>query len=153
MKKLINTFIFAFFIGLLSVQSAQAQSQITLPRDFEFGLRIGDTRGGALAFDATLPLRKNRLRANLGITDGLSLTGLYDWTFDLPDNFLWYLGAGAVMDFENDLDLAAVGEIGIEYKFFEVPIAFGIDWRPAIELTDDTRFNGDGFGINIRYRF
>lgn len=153
MKKLINTFIFSLFIGLISYQSAQAQQQITVPRDFEFGLRIGDTRGGALALDAVLPLRQNRLRANLGITDGLSIAGLYDWTFNLPDNFQWYLGAGAILDFENELNLAAAGEIGIEYKFFEVPISFGIDWRPAIELTDDTRFNSDSFGINIRYTF
>jgi hypothetical protein len=45
------------------------------------------------------------------------------------------------------------GELGLEYRFREVPIAMGLDWRPTFYIVENTSFDAGGFGLNIRYIF
>ena len=102
--------------------------------------------------DAVMPFQGNRFRANLGLLDGFSVTGIHDWKFILNENLFWYPGAGVIMDFENGFDLAAMAEIGIEYIFSDTPLTLSLDWRPTVGLSSGG-FGGDSFGVNLRYTF
>ncbi len=152
MKKLLTLSTLTLLTLILCNNQSNAQNSINVPEGFELGIRLGDTQGGALAIDAVIPFRGNRLRADLGLFDGFSVTGLHDWKFILNENFFWYTGAGAILDFEDDLDIAAAAEIGIEYILDDAPFTISIDWRPTIGFTDGN-FGGNSFGINLRYTF
>ncbi|HAL65319.1 MAG TPA: outer membrane insertion C- signal [Bacteroidales bacterium] len=120
---------------------------------YELGLRLGDTYGGSAAVDAMFPLAGNRLHANLSFHhDGLILAGLYDWGFPIAPNFIFYPGVGGIVFIGDDFQLGVAGELGFEYAF-NIPLSIGLDWRPVITIIDDGGFSGDGFGLNIRYRF
>ena len=133
-------------------QQAAAQTKVELPEGLELGLRIGETQGSALAFDAVFPFRGNRLRADIGFLDRFSVSALHDWKFIINENLFWYPGAGAVVDFEDGVDIGAVGEIGIEYLIQSTPISIALDWRPTLNITAGG-FDETGFSINVRYRF
>jgi len=49
--------------------------------------------------------------------------------------------------------LGASGELGLSYKFNQVPISLSADWRPTFWIIDTTDFHGGGFGVNVRYVF
>ncbi len=152
MKHLFTLVTLTLSLSLLNIQTAKAQSTVNLPEGLELGLRIGETQGSSLALDATIPFRGNRLRADLSIFDRFAVSALHDWKFIINENFFWYPGIGAVLDFENDLDIGAVAEFGIEYLLEDTPLTISVDWRPTIMLTGGG-FGGKGFGINVRYRF
>jgi hypothetical protein len=76
------------------------------------------------------------------------------------DGLRWYYGFGATIGSrtykptdENSLLLAAEGILGLDFKFADAPINIGMDWKPAIELTPNTRLNSDGIGLSLRFTF
>ena len=156
MKRHIKTPFTLFTLVVLLALSTQnkslAQTKVELPEGLELGLRIGETQGSALAIDAVFPFRGIRLRADIGFLDRFSVSALHDWKFIINENLFWYPGAGAVVDFEDGIDIGAVGEIGIEYLIQSTPISIAVDWRPTLNLTAGG-FDETGFGINLRYRF
>lgn len=154
MEKRISTYIFVLLISLLGYQNLQAQEKEGTKQNVELGIRLGNTRGSSLAIDATVPLGKNRLRANIDFIEELTLATLYNWTFSIDANFQWHLGAGLTLDVGNifdKVDVDAVVGTGVEYKFSKSPISLGFDWQPVIELKDNTRFVSDAFAFTIRY--
>ena len=64
----------------------------------------------------------------------------------------WYTGAGATTYIGDDFNLGVAGEVGLEYHF-DFPMAIGIDWRPHLNIIEDTNFNANSFGLNLRYVF
>ena len=143
MKKL---FVLFCLYGSLQFVSAQ-----------EIGARFGSSSGGDFAIDGVFGLGQfSRIHADVSFGDGgVGLDALWDFIYRPlgGEAFNWYVGAGPSMDIDNPFWLGASGEIGLEYRFKEVPIALGVDWRPTLWLVDKTKFSGDGFGINIRYCF
>lgn len=122
----------------------------------EFGVRFGGINGsGGIGVDAAFGLGQySRIHSDLGIyKNGLGLNALWDFVNrPLSDEALnWYLGIGPSMYIGNNSWLGISGEIGLEYRFLSVPIAFGIDWRPTYWLANNKRFGADSFGINIRF--
>jgi len=67
--------------------------------------------------------------------------------------FNWYVGAGPYTFIGSDFKLGAVGEVGLEYHFKGVPLAIGADWRPYLQIIDNTSFGADSFGLNVRFCF
>ena len=47
----------------------------------------------------------------------------------------------------------AVAELGLEYRFKDLPLVIGGDWRPFFRFTQDADFGWGGFGFNARYVF
>lgn len=151
--KLIHKYALLITIGLLSSFGLQAQNEKT--KVSELGIRLGSTRSEALAVEGVFPVKNNRVSANITFIEELTFAGLYNWTFDLDNNFLWYVGAGLTIDIGNifgKVDVDAVVGAGIEHKFAKSPISLGLDWQPVIELSDGTRFSGDAFAFTLRYR-
>lgn len=147
MKKLI---LFGFALLTAGIMSAQ-----------EVGIRLGD--GGAI--DLVFGTGVGRIHANVGwsldindndskYNDALYVDVLWDLLYKpLQDNFYWYVGVGGAARIGDPFRLGAAGELGIEYRFSEVPIVLGADWRPTFWLIESTDFSAARFGINARWNF
>ncbi|MFT6971330.1 MAG: hypothetical protein ACJAXX_001899 [Roseivirga sp.] len=123
----------------------------------ELGVRFGNVTGGDYAIDAVFGTAKfSRIHANLSFgSEVVGIEALWDFIYRPigVEAINWYVGVGPFLGLGNDFSLGAVGEIGLEYRFVEIPLAIGLDWRPAFEIIDETNFVPDGFGFNIRYVF
>lgn len=160
MKKLMLLVALAFGLSL-----AQAQSDGP-----ELGIRFGGGYGTSLnAVDGVFPLGDvNRLHADLAFGNNvLSLDGLYEWQFPIGEGFMVYPGVGGSFYSWRGYDqtingvrvstgssstLAVMGVIGIEYQIEPIPLSVGLDFRPAIGLTNSAGY-GNGWGLMCRYRF
>lgn len=162
MKKRIVFFVLMIFI------SGAAMAQY----NYAIGLRSGGTSG--------ITLKKNYGNTAIeGIVgfwhDGLSVTGLWEhnqMAFNAP-GLNWVYGVGGHVAFYGDhfdahsgpswyghpndvgdgaLGLGIDGTVGLEYKIPEVPIAFGINFKPYLEIITDggVVFSPDpGIGIKV----
>ena len=156
MKKIILAFMLPLFaIGALS---AQAEGQA-------IGLRLSNGFGNSAEISYQSSLGKaNRFEGDLGFSNnGLYLTGIYQWVWDLStlaDGFNWYAGVGGNLglwngngNYNKGLSLGVAGQIGIEYNF-AIPLQLSLDYRPVINIIP-TLGNGyyDGVALGVRYRF
>jgi hypothetical protein len=145
MKKLL-------FIALISLAMAGfADAQ-------ELGVRFGDiSSANNFAIDGIFSSGKfSRIHADLSFGDGgVGVDALWDFIYKPlgEESFNWYLGAGPYLRIDEPFWLGVAGEIGLEYKFKEAPVALGLDWRPSVSIIEDTDFHPGGFGLNIRYVF
>ena len=144
MKKLL--LILALIIASYSYSGAQ-----------EIGVRFGDVSGGNVAVDGIFGTGQfSRIHADVSFgNNGVGVDVLWDFLYRPlgGEAFNWYAGVGPYTIIGNVFDLGVAGEIGIEYRFNTVPIALGIDWRPMLEIIDNTQFHAGGFGLNVRYVF
>lgn len=124
----------------------------------EIGVRFGGTSGAyGAAIDGVFSAGQfSRIHADLGFYRGdMAVDALWDFIYR-PLNgeaFNWYLGAGPSAYIGDSFWLGFSGEIGLEYRFSEVPIAIGADWRPTLWIVEDTHFGADSFGLNVRFVF
>lgn len=150
MKKIVLAL---FAMGLFTFANAQ-----------EVGIRFGGTNGaGGAAVDAVFGTGAGRIHANLGFyansgkndKGGVGVDVLWDFMHQQIGNeaLYWYLGAGASALIGDPFLLGATGELGLEYRFNEVPLVIGFDWRPTFWLVENTSFNAGGLGLNVRYVF
>jgi hypothetical protein len=147
MKKTMVKLIAVLAIVIGGIVSSNAQ---------ELGVRFGDISGGNVAIDGIFSTGKfSRIHADLSIGDGVGVDLLWDFLYRPIDReaFYWYVGAGPYVWIDDPFWLGAVGEIGLEYHFNNIPVALGADWRPAISIVEETDFHAKGFGFNIRYVF
>lgn len=143
MKKLLLVFTLA--LGAVFIGNAQ-----------EVGARFGNVSGGNVAVDAIFSLAKfSRLHADVSFGNGVGLDLLWDFLYrPLPgEAFHWYVGVGPGFVFDDPFQFGAMGEVGLEYKFNQLPIVLGIDWRPFFRFVENTDFDAGGFGFNVRYVF
>ncbi len=132
----------------------------------EVGVRFGDVSGGNVAIDGIFGTGDfNRIHADVSFGNGVGIDVLWDFLYRPlgGEAFNWYAGVGPYImigdgnngDDNNDgnFDLGVAGEVGLEYRFNSVPIALGVDWRPMLEIVDNTDFHAGGFGLNVRYVF
>lgn len=146
MKRILGCIILMTGLGLTS----EAQ---------ELGLRFGDVVGGNVAIDGVFATSKfSRIHADVSFGDGgLGVDALWDFIYrplevDVP-GFYWYVGAGPSLYLNDPFALGAAGELGIDYRFEEVPISLSVDWRPTLRIVEDTDMLFGLFGLNIRYVF
>lgn len=133
----------------------------------ELGVRFGDVSGGSVAIDGVFSTGKfSRLHADISFGNGVGADLLWDFLYRPlgSEAFNWYVGVGPYLgvfdkdsDYEGnggtDFNLGVVGEIGLEYRFNGLPISLSADYRPSLEIIDETKFHAGGFGLNIRYIF
>jgi hypothetical protein len=141
--------IFLVFVLFCASQFVSAQ---------EIGFRLGDVAGGNdAAVDGVFSLGKfSRIHADISFGNGgVGIDALWDFLYKPVDgeSLKWYLGVGPSMNINDNFLLGASGEIGLEYRFQEVPIALGLDWRPTLWIVEETDFHAGGFGFNARYIF
>ena len=160
MKQLIFTCLTAIF--LLTAGSLRAQDYKNA-----IGGRFGAANGITFktflternAIDAILNFRSTKSYSSL------ALTGLYEvhtpfTLFPNTPGFSWYYGAGGSIGSykdkstdEEDFRLSIDGVLGLDYKFVDAPINISLDWKPAIDLTPETGFDGQGVALSLRFTF
>jgi hypothetical protein len=128
--------------------------------DNAIGLRLGSNDGCGAEISYQRKLKEtNRLEVNLGLRDGFSdvkLTGLYQWVWNLENQFNWYAGAGAGVYDANSTAIFASGVVGIEYNLSDatdLPLLISLDYRPEIGLTGSLDGLNSDLGLSIRYQF
>ena len=118
----------------------------------ELGARFGDVLDNNVAVDAVFSLGKfKRVHADVSFGSGVGVELLWDFIYQpLGEEALnWYLGAGPSVLIDDPFLLGFSGEVGFEYRFTEVPIAVGFDWRPTLFIIEETDFHAGGFGFNV----
>jgi hypothetical protein len=128
---------------------------------------LGARFGGGQGYNAEISwqhgLGGNRLEADLGWANykdasSFSLTGIYQFVFDLPYNFAWFIGPGAsfcmaTVEGESKFALALAGQVGIEYDFAAIPLQLSLDVRPRLNVIPSTTFRWGDIALGIRYMF
>ena len=122
----------------------------------EIGLRFGEMTGNNVAIEGAIGWKESRLHSNISFGDTVGIDFVYDFVF-LPinkmDNFYYYLGIGLTTVFGDNFKFGGLGEVGIEYRFVNSPIALGLDYKPAVLVLPKTDFTWSNIGFNIRYVF
>lgn len=149
---------------LLAIVAVMAMATATNAQN-ALGVRFGGGQGYGAELSFQKGMGGNRLELDLGWSSNdtwssLSLTGIYQWTGSIVDNFGWYAGVGAHVgmwnyDISNDSDvaLALAGQAGIDYKFNAIPIQLSLDIRPRLYLIPDTDFHWGDIAFGVRYCF
>ena len=138
-------FLFVSVIALFFALSTNAQ---------EIGIRGGNIVGGNVAVDFAWAFKAGRLHSDLSFGNGVGVEVLYDFLYKpIGEGFYFYVGLGAYILIDDPFKFGIPAEGGVEYRFGSIPIAIGIDWRPAFTIIDNTDFNWDRFGINARFVF
>ena len=140
------------FCGLVATSAVRAQ-------DYNWGVGL---RPGIVATGITVKGfigGANALEGILSFVDGVNFYGLYERNVPLNGKGLnFYYGAGGnIGNWEkkkkDKFTVGIDGVMGIEYKVDGVPIVFGIDYKPAINLIGHDGFIWDDFGLHVRVVF
>ncbi|NOX65154.1 MAG: outer membrane insertion C- signal [Chlorobi bacterium] len=144
MKKLLLLLIALFMFA--TVSNAQ-----------ELGIRFGVISGGNVAVDGVFALGSwSRIHAGVSFgSSGVGLDAVWDFLYKplSGEAFYWYAGVGAFTFLGTPFSLGATGELGLEYRFNQIPISLSADWRPYFAIVENTSFDAGNFGINVRYIF
>jgi hypothetical protein len=71
----------------------------------------------------------------------------------------WFYGGGAYIGFDSDKDnlnrslMGAMGIIGLDYKFSNLPLNLALDWKPELNIIDNINFEPSAIGFTIRFTF
>ncbi len=136
-------------------------SAASFAQDKAIGVRFG--AGVASGSEISFQMKKgdaNRYEADLGLVannsySGIALTGMYQWVWDLKelgDGFRWYAGPGVGVRLFNGLGLGIHGQLGLEYKFEEIPLQLSLDTRPGWYFGGNGGVDG-GIALGARYTF
>lgn len=146
MKKLILTLL----IATASVGAAQAQDY-----NWAVGLRMGGDTGGL-----SVKHRFNHAAALEGIAsafwdNGLMVTLLYERYIPvIGQGWNIYYGGGAHVGGIKKYTIAGVdGIAGVEYMFQRAPVALSLDWKPALDIIEDTDLRLGDFALGVRVTF
>ncbi len=162
MKKLI------FAALLLGAFTFQAKAQEISKNAIGIRLSSDDGFGAEVNYQRAI-LERNRLEFGVALADrkgyqAIKAVGMFQWVWNIEDNFNWYAGPGVGFgqySFDdnrlydgNDRETFAfvTGVAGIEYHF-DFPLLLSFDIRPEIpfsKYTNDVFFN---VGIAARYQF
>ena len=160
MKKVL--LIVSLFTGIISFGQEISKNAV--------GLRLGsnDGFGAEVSYQRRLS-SNNRLEIDLGWRNSkdvgaAKIVGLYQWIWEIDNNFNWYAGAGGGLGtwsstFEGNKNsgtfVFGAGDIGIEYKL-DIPLQISLDFRPEIYFNSSgyrsSNFGSD-IGLGVRYTF
>lgn len=140
----------SLIIGSIYTTSAQ---QIA---DNAIGLRFGGGNGvgGEISYQKALG-KNNRLEVNLGLANeftNFKATGLYEWVWNIEEQFNWYAGFGGGIVSANGTGIYGAGVIGVEYDF-NAPVLLSIDYRPEIGIAGGLDGLNSDIALSVRYQF
>lgn len=152
MKKQLTTLLLAL-IAIFSVNT-KAMAQ-------DYNSAIGVTLGGAMGIDYKQFISHHgAVEASFAYELGCNaplLVLVYQYHIELADQFNLYAGGGIDVGAihtgggGSEFALGLAPNIGFEYKFENSPIAIGLDYKPAINLTCHSLWNMGG--LKLRYTF
>ena len=142
------------FIGLLMVNFFATSAQEV--SDNAIGLRFGEGNGagGEISYQKALGAN-NRLEIDLVLANEFTkfkATGLYQWVWNLEEQFNWYAGVGGGIVSANGIGIYGAGVVGIEYNF-DVPVLLSIDYRPEVGIAGGLDGLNSDVALSVRYQF
>ena len=87
---------------------------------------------------------------------GLNLSALYLLLMEPFRSNRWLLHFGGGVfggNWDSDPSVGLIATGGIEYNIREIPLNFGLDWRPMLNVYQVFTYDLFDIGISIRYRF
>lgn len=70
----------------------------------------------------------------------------------------WFYGAGVYIGFDSDKAkttgrnlMGAMGSVGLDYKFANVPLNLSLDWKPELNIIDEINFEPAAIGFTARF--
>ncbi|ASB49223.1 MULTISPECIES: hypothetical protein [Marinilabiliaceae] len=131
------------------------------------GLRFGGGNLVGAEISYQTPFNGDRLELDLGIKSSShwshwSLTGIYQWVWQIEGGFYWYAGVGPSIGnrsysgpgYRDDgMFLAAALNAGVEYNFEEIPLQLSVDIRPELGLINTYDRGVFSLALGVRYRF
>ena len=156
MKKILPAFL---FIALLSV-SKQSTAQ-----DYKTALGIRLSTDAAVINNSVsikhFLNEKVAIEGFLSFRDPVAIGGLLEVHKPLPstEGLKWFYGAGVYLGFDSDRTKAsrnlmgAMGTVGLDYKFVNIPLNISLDWKPELNIVDDINFEPAAVGFSARFTF
>jgi hypothetical protein len=91
----------------------------------------------------------------LSFSDPLAIGALYEVhrPFSGTGGLKWFYGGGAYVGFGNSANFGAMGVLGLDYKFSNIPLNLSIDWKPELNLVSDINFEPAAVGFTVRFTF
>jgi hypothetical protein len=65
----------------------------------------------------------------------------------------WFYGAGIYAAIDDRNTFGAMGVVGLDYRFQNVPINLSIDWKPELNFVTEVGFEAAAVGFTIRFVF
>lgn len=120
----------------LGVRLSSAQATVNNSVSFKYFLNENSALEGLLSFDP----------ATIG--------ALYEFHRPLGSpGFQWFFGGGGFVAFSGDNVVGAMGVVGLDYKFQNIPLNLSLDWKPELTLVKDISFEAAAIGLSIRFAF
>jgi hypothetical protein len=160
MKKLF--FVLLFSASLIFAQSVSAQGYKTA-----LGVRLSSSAAmvnNSVSFKHFLTER-SAIEALFSFGDPLSLGALYEVHKPLSaEGIQWFYGGGGYIGFvkefnvnknrnETNTNFGAMGVLGLDYKFTNIPLNLSLDWKPELNIVSDINFEPAAIGFTARFTF
>ncbi|MBL7729748.1 MAG: hypothetical protein JNM88_01110 [Chitinophagaceae bacterium] len=111
------------------------------------------------------------------INDKLAIEGLFSFGDPLAigalaeihkplasEGLTWFYGGGGYISFvkkvntttqktTTDPNFGAMGVIGLDYKFNNIPLNLSLDWKPELNIVSDINFEPAAIGFTARFTF
>ena len=160
MKKIIASLLVITIIGFANTSSAQ---------DYKTALGIRLSSSQAIV--------NNSVSIKHFINDKVAVEGLFSFGDPLAfgamaqvhnpmgeSGIKWFYGGGAYLGFlksynpntdknETDANFGAMGVLGLDYKFANIPLNLSLDWKPELNLVSDINFEPAAVGFTARFTF
>lgn len=160
MNKRISVLLVA--IALLVAGTASAQNYKTA-----LGVRLSSSQAmvnNSISLKHFLSENK-AVEALFSFGDPLALGALYEVHKPFASEGLsWFYGGGGYIGFvktfnptknrnETDANFGAMGVLGLDYKFANIPLNLSLDWKPELNLVSDINFEPAAVGFTARFTF
>ncbi|PZR25963.1 MAG: hypothetical protein DI535_16135 [Citrobacter freundii] len=159
MKKLISASLVA--AAMLFAQTSFAQYKTAL------GVRLSSSQAmvnNSISLKHFLT-ESTAVEALFSFGDPLALGALLEVHKPLSTEGLqWFYGGGGYLGFEKvydpnrkvndtEVNFGAMGVIGLDYKFANVPLNLSLDWKPELNIVNDITFEAAAIGLSVRFVF
>lgn len=108
---------------------------------------------------------RSAIEGLLSFGDPLAIGALYEVHRPFSTEGLqWFYGGGGYLGFvkswnpnkqknETDANIGAMGVVGLDYKFMNIPLNLSLDWKPELNLVSDIHFEPAAIGFSARFTF
>ncbi|TCS87340.1 hypothetical protein EDD80_105154 [Anseongella ginsenosidimutans] len=145
---------------LLSLQNTSFAQDAGTEYNTAIGLRVGDIDFRGVGITGKHFFSPNNAgEAILTFYDtAFFISALYEFHKEIPnaEGLKWLAGIGpflGIPDGGGDAGFGVSPIVGLDYKINDVPLNFGLDWRPHFLFTPSTEFEASSLGLSIRYAF
>jgi hypothetical protein len=108
---------------------------------------------------------RSAIEALFSFGDPLSLGALYEIHKPFSAaGIQWFYGGGGYVGFvkefdvnknrnETNVNFGAMGVLGLDYKFTNIPLNLSLDWKPELNIVSDINFEPAAIGFTARFTF